>query len=106
MEKEIIKKSKSPNNIQKFHNQISLRFHDDEEEHIVQQNEVSVALDLLINQLDLISEKNIIQNHLEKSEQITKNNKIIKSICLDEESLKFLKKKIYRYYNIRKINCI
>ena len=92
MEEQIIKESKSIDNIQEANNQISLRFHDKEEEQIVQQNEENIDIDLLLNQLDFKDEYDINQNELEKNDQITKNNKIIKSLCLDEESLKLLKK--------------
>jgi hypothetical protein len=92
MKEEIIKESKLLDNIQEANNLNSLRFHDEEEKQIVQQNEGNIDIDLLINQLDLKDEYDINQNELEKNYQIPKNNKIIKSICIDEESLKFLKK--------------
>lgn len=74
MDKEIIKESKSLDNIQEANNQISLRFHE-EEEQIVQQNEGNIDIDLLLNQLDLKDEYDINQKELEK---IIKLSKIIK----------------------------
>ena len=62
MEEEIIKESKSLDNIEEANNQISLRFHDDEEEQIVQQNEGNIDIDLLLNQLDLKDIYDINQN--------------------------------------------
>ena len=77
MEEEIIKESKSLDNFQEANNQISLRFHDEEEEQIVQQNERNTDINLLLNQLDLKDEYDINQNELEKMFKLLKIIKLL-----------------------------